>query len=74
MSTKEMINTLIDSFSDNQLKNVLAMLENLKAIVDEAEDDAYCNKLYDDYKYESTSADEAVELSEFAKELGISLS
>ena len=69
-----MINTLIDSFSEAQLKNVLSMLENLKAIVDEAEDDAYCNKLYDDCKSETEPAEDSVELSEFAKELGISLS
>jgi hypothetical protein len=69
-----MINTLIDSFSEAQLKNVLSMLENLKAFVDEAEDDAYCNKLYDDCKADPESADGAVELSEFANELGISLS
>lgn len=69
-----MINTLIDGFSEAQLKNVLAMLENLKAMVDEAEDDAYCNKLYDDYKADDDTTDGAVELSEFAKDIGITLS
>lgn len=72
MSTKDMINTLIDGFSEAQLKNVLTMLESLKAMIDEAEDDAFCGKLYADSRNDGDN--DAVELSDFAKELGISLS
>ena len=74
MSTKEKINSIIDSFSEMQLKNVLSMLENLKALIDDAEDEAYCNKLYDDYKADPDTDDGEIELSTFANELGISLS
>lgn len=72
MSTKEMIYELINGFSDEQLKNVLSMLESLKNIVDEAEDEAYCNKLYDDYKADEATSD-TVNIEDFAKELGIEL-
>lgn len=73
MSTKEMIYNLIDSFSESQLKNVLTMLESLQSLVNEAEDDAYCHKLYESYKSDYDENEDLVELSDFAKELGIEL-
>lgn len=73
MSTKEMIYHLIDGFSEAQLKGILTMLEGLQSVVDEAEDDAYCNRLYDNYKATADDNEELTELSDFAKELGIEL-
>ncbi len=73
MSTKEMIYHLIDGFSEAQLKGILTMLEGLQSVVSEAEDDAYCNRLYDDYKATAENNEELTELSDFAKELGIEL-
>ena len=50
MSTKEMIYQLINDFSEEQLKDILTMLKSLKNIVEDAEDEAYCVKLYNEYK------------------------
>lgn len=73
MSTKEMIYNLIDGFSETQLKGVLVMLEGLQSVISESEDDAYCKKLYDDYKANADDNEELTEISDFAKELGIEL-
>ncbi len=72
MSTKEKIYRLIDSFSEAQLKGLLTMLEGLQSVLNETEDEAYCVKLYDDYKADEDT-NGMVELSDFAKELGIDL-
>lgn len=74
MSTKEMIYNLIDGFSEEQLKDLLTMLQSLKHIVTDAEDDAYCAKLYDEYV--NGSADDKsgkISIEDFASELGINL-
>lgn len=68
-----MIYHLIDGFTEAQLKGVLTMLEGLQSVVSEAEDDAYCNRLYDNYKATTDDNEELTELSDFAKELGIEL-
>ena len=73
MSTREMIINVIDQIPESQLKNVLAMLENVKAMVEEAEDEAYCSKLYDEYRDSSDDDKTTVGLKEFAKELGVRL-
>ncbi len=73
MSTKEMIYNLIDGFSEEQLKDLLTMLQSLKYDSD-AEDDAYCAKLYDEYV--NGSADDKsgkISIEDFASELGINL-
>lgn len=74
MSTKEKIFNLINGFTDEQLEDLLTMLQSLKHIVTDAEDDAYCKKLYDEYKSD-TSADSSDNMSfeAFAQELGIEL-
>lgn len=46
MSTKERIYQLIDGFSDEQLNGLLTMLTGYAEIVEEAQDDAYCARLY----------------------------
>lgn len=74
MSTKEQIITLINSFSEEQLESVLTVLQSLKNIADEAEDEAYCKKMYDEYKSNETELSQGtVSLDDFAKELGIAL-
>lgn len=62
MSTKEKIFNLIDGFTEEQLEDLLTMLQSLKHIVTDAEDDAYCKKLYDEYKND-TSADSSDNMS-----------
>ena len=49
------------------------MLQSLRHIVDDAEDDAYCQKLYDEYKNNPSDSSENVSLEDFANELGINL-
>ena len=73
MSTREMIINVIDQIPESQLKNVLAMLENVKAMVDEAEDEAYCKKLYDEYRNSSDDEKTTIGLTEFAETLGVIL-
>lgn len=45
MSAKEKIINLINDFSEEQLEELLTMLQSLRHIVDDAEDDAYCLSL-----------------------------
>ncbi len=74
MSTKEMIYQLINDFSEEQLKDLLTMLKSLKSIVSDAEDEAYCTKLYDEYKNDtSPDKNDSMSIEDFASELGISL-
>lgn len=73
MSTKERINTILDGFSEEMLLNALTMLESLQKAVDEAADEAYCQRLYDDYRQNPEPIDEMMDIEDFAKELGIVL-
>lgn len=73
MSTKEKIISIINGFSEEQLNNVLTMLESLKNIVAEAEDDAYCNKLYNEYKSNPDDTSDNISIEDFASELGVTL-
>lgn len=74
MSTKEMIYQLINDFSEEQLKELLTMLQSLKSIVADAEDDAYCVKLYDEYINDaSDDKADSMSIEDFASELGIYL-
>lgn len=47
MSTREMINALLDSVPEYKMGYVLAYLQGLTA--DEEADNAYCEQLYQDY-------------------------
>ena len=71
MSAKEKIINLINDFSEEQLEELLTMLQSLRHIVDDAEDD--CQKLYDEYKNNPSDSSENVSLEDFANELGINL-
>ncbi len=71
MSTKEKIYQLIDNLSEEQLNGLLTMLTGYAEIVEEAKDNAYCAKLYEESKSEDNS--ETTSIEDFAKELGISI-
>ena len=73
MSTKEQIYQLIDNFSESQLRGILTILEGLQNVVAETEDDAYCARLYDNYKAEQETDEELSDITDFAKELGVTL-
>ena len=47
MSTREMIDALLDSVPEHKMGYVLAYLQGLTA--DEEADNAYCEQLYQDY-------------------------
>ncbi len=74
MSTKEQINTILDSYSEEQLVNLLCMLQSMQKIADEEADEAYCQKLYDEYLQNPEPVSEMMSLEDFAAELGIDLS
>ncbi len=75
MSTKEQIYNIIDSFSDEQLTQVYTMIVSVKKMLDnEAADDMFCRKLYNDYMNDTDpDKDETVSLNKLADELGIAL-
>ena len=74
MSTKEQINTILDSYSEEQLVNLLSMLQSMQKIADEEADEAYCQKLFDEYLQNPEPVSEMMSLEDFAAELGIDLS
>lgn len=74
MSTREIVHSIIDDFTDEQLEQVLTMLNSVKTMVDEANDDMYCEKLLKDYlSDEAPDKHESVTLEQLAGELGIEL-
>lgn len=64
MSTREMIDALLDSVPEYKMGYVLAYLQGLTA--DEEADNAYCEQLYQDYlndpdKHQTNSLEELCE-------------
>lgn len=64
MSTREMIDALLDSVPEYKMGYVLAYLQGLTA--DEETDNAYCEQLYQDYlndpdKHQTNSLEELCE-------------
>ena len=72
MSNRELCISIINDLEEEQLANVAVMLQSVKDMLDEALDDAYCLKLYNDYLNDpDPKKKEAVSLQNFAEELGI---
>ncbi len=71
MSTKEKIYQIIDGFSEEQLNGLLTMLTGYSDVIAEAQDDAFCSKLYSEVKDEDNTDVKSIE--DFANELGISI-
>jgi hypothetical protein len=67
MGNRERCLTLIDSFTDSQLKQVAEYLQWLK---DEAEDDAFCLALHEEAMKDGEP--EYISLDDCVKELGLS--
>jgi len=63
---------LIDSFDEGQLLNIAAMLQAARDAVDEALDDSFCNRLYEEY-LNDPEKNESASIQDLATELGISL-
>jgi hypothetical protein len=68
MSTKDKIYSLIDDCTEEQLLQLLSLLESQK----EAEDDAFCQQLLQEYFDENDqNTTDFVSLEDVASELGI---
>jgi hypothetical protein len=50
MSNREKCYAIIDSFAEEQLTTIAALLSTAKTLADDCADDAYCLRLYDDYQ------------------------
>ena len=74
MSDREKAINIIDSMPDSQMGYILGMLQTFKSALDEAADDVYCERLYEDYLADNDSTkNDAVSIEDFAKGLGINL-
>ncbi len=74
MSNREICNAMLDKLSEEQLVGIIAAIQNAIDELEEAEDDAFCEKLYQDYLNDpDPEKDECITLEEYAKQLGIEL-
>jgi len=78
MSNREECISILDGFGDEQLGSVVTMLKGMKDMLDnaleEARDEAFCQKLYQDYLDDpDPEKDDEMSLEDFAESLGISL-
>ena len=72
MSNREKCIAILDSFTDVQLNNIVAILQAARDAVTEAAEDAFCNTLYEEYESDPDKG-EAVSLEEAARSLGVTL-
>ena len=75
MSTRETCEAILDTFTDAQLVNVVAMLQAMRQTIDDLEDEAFCEKMAqveDEMVIELKGNKLFAEYHE-AKELGITL-
>jgi len=74
MSNRELCIAIINEIEEDKLANVATMLQNIRDMLDESLDDAYCLKLYEDYLQDpDPSKSESILLENLAKELGVEL-
>ena len=72
MSNREKCIAILDSFTDTQLINIVAILQAARDAVSEAADDAFCEALYREYEADPDKGN-PVSLEEAARLLGVSL-
>lgn len=72
MSNREKCNAILDTFSEAQLVNVAAMLQVMKRTIDDMEDEAFCEKMVQDYENDPDKGD-PMPIEDFARQLGIQL-
>lgn len=74
MSNREKAKSIIDSIPESQMEYIVNMLQNLHMALEEAEDDAFCEKLYEDYlNDDDPEKDVGISIEQLADELGITL-
>ena len=57
MSTRETCEAILDTFTDAQLVNVVAMLQAMRQTIDDLEDEAFCEKMAQDYDNDPEKGD-----------------
>ena len=72
MSNREKCITILDSLTETQLVNIVAMLQAAKDAITDAADDAFCNALMRDYENDPDKG-QVVSIEEAAKMLGVAL-
>ena len=72
MSSREKCNAILDTFTETQLVNAAAMLQAMRQTIDDLEDEAFCEQMYQNY-LNSPDKGDPVPIEDFAKELGIQL-
>jgi len=78
MSNREACISIIDGFGEENLGGVLNTLKSMKDMFDkaieDAMDEAYCQKLYQDYLDDpDPEKDDEISLEDLAEELGIAV-
>lgn len=74
MSNREIAQSIIDSIPDSQMGYIVNLLQNWYMTLEEATDDAFCEKLYEDYlNDDDPEKDNGVQIEQFAQSLGITL-
>lgn len=72
MSNRERCAAMLDTFTEAQLVNVATMLQAMRQTIDDLEDEAFCEKMVQDYENDPDKGD-FVPLDDYAKQLGITL-
>lgn len=72
MSNRERCIAILDSFSESQLVNIVAMLQAAKDAITDAADDAFCNALLKEYE-DDPDKGQAISIEDAAKILGVAL-
>ena len=74
MSNKELCISIINDLDEDQLSGVTVILKDIKKMLDDLAENAYCLKLYNEYLTDdSPDKHETITLEDYAKELGITL-
>jgi len=75
MSNKELCIDIISDFEEEQLKNIVVLLKSVKNLIAEANEEAYCIQLLEDYENDpDPDKNESMSIQDFSKKLGINLS
>lgn len=72
MSNREKCISILDSFTDTQLTNIVVMLQAARDAITEAADDAFCHSMLREYEADPDKG-EFIGIEEAASQLGISL-
>ena len=72
MSGREKCISILDTFNESQLVNAATMLEAFRKMIDDLQDEAFCEKMVEEYENDPDKGD-PMPIEEFANQLGIQL-